>query len=77
MGAVTYFPGGLSVAMALNYSSVFGNVPLAQEIYFAVIVAVLISEVMAYRPTRRWLIDATNVSTEKSPGDADRQAAGA
>lgn len=76
MGAVTYFPGGLSVAMALNFASVFGHVPFAQEMYFAVILAVLISEVSAYRPARRWFIDATNVSTQRAPDDPEGQPAG-
>lgn len=76
MGAVTYFPGGLSVAMALNFSSVFGHLPFAEEAYFAIILAILFSEVSAYRPARRWFIDATNVSTQRSSDESGGQAVG-
>lgn len=62
LSGVLWAPGGLSVAMALNFNTVYAHVDHASELYVVVLVAVLASEAIAYRSARRWVIDATDVS---------------
>ncbi len=65
VGAVLWAPGGLSVAMALNFTVVFGHVPLASELYVLILLSILASEAIAYQSARRWVIDATDVALVK------------
>lgn len=71
MGAALWAPGALSVAMALNFKDVYGDLTFAAEIYVALVIAIVISEAVAYRKGRRWLIDATDVALAREErGDA-------
>jgi Kef-type K+ transport system membrane component KefB len=67
MGHALLSPGGLSVAMVLNYDEVFGHSEFGAVMYSALLVAIVLSEVMSYRRARSWLIDAADVSTTQSP----------
>lgn len=67
LGRVLLTPGGLSVAMALNFLEVYGVTPLARASYTALILFILGSEILSYRRTRSWLIDYTDVP----PGTID------
>ncbi len=69
MGAALWAPGGLSIAMLLNFNDVYGSREFAPEVYVILLMSILVSEVMAYRFARRWLIDATDVALVK---DQDR-----
>lgn len=72
MGAALLAPGGLSVAMALDYYEVHDASSWGTPVYVTIVLAIISSEVLSYRATRRWLIDATDVATEYSnkPGEA-------
>lgn len=69
MGAALWAPGGLSIAMLLNFNDVYGEMKFAGDVYMILLMSILVSEVMAYRYARRWLIDATDVALVK---DQDR-----
>ncbi len=62
MGLSLMAPGGLSVAMALDYLEVYESSEQAAIVYSTIILGVLVSEIFSYRYTRRWLIDATDVA---------------
>jgi Kef-type K+ transport system membrane component KefB len=74
MGAALWAPGGLSIAMLLNFNDVYGGREFAAEVYVILLMSILVSEVMAYRFARRWLIDATDVALVR---DQDRAQDGA
>jgi Kef-type K+ transport system membrane component KefB len=61
LGRVLLTPGGLSVAIALNFLEVYGQLPIAREAYSALIILIIGSEILSYRRTRSWLIDFTDV----------------
>jgi Kef-type K+ transport system membrane component KefB len=65
VSAVLWAPGGLSVAMALNFIAVFGRLKLASELYLLILLSILASEAIAYQSARRWVIDATDVALAK------------
>jgi Kef-type K+ transport system membrane component KefB len=65
MSAVLWAPGGLSVAMALNFIAVFGRLKLAPELYLLILLSILASEAIAFQSARRWVIDATDVALAK------------
>jgi Kef-type K+ transport system membrane component KefB len=69
MGAALWAPGGLSIAMLLNFNDVYGGREYTAEVYVILLMSILVSEVMAYRFARRWLIDATDVALVR---DRDR-----
>ncbi len=64
MGAALLAPGGLSVAMALDYFEVYNATQWGPSVYATLVLTIISSEIIAYRATRRWLIDATDVATE-------------
>jgi Kef-type K+ transport system membrane component KefB len=64
MGTALLAPGGLSIAMALDYFEVYHSHDVGRVVYITLVLSILASEVIAYRTTRRWLIDATDVATE-------------
>jgi Kef-type K+ transport system membrane component KefB len=61
LGRVLLTPGGLSVAMALNFLEVYGAWPLARAAYGGLVLFITASEILSYRRTRAWLIDYTDV----------------
>lgn len=65
MGRALWGPGSLSAAMALNYYSVFREAPLSAELYLVSVLVILLSEPIAYRVARVWLIDATDVDLDR------------
>ncbi|MEZ4460992.1 MAG: cation:proton antiporter [bacterium] len=64
MGTALLAPGGLSVAMALDYFEVYDETEWGAIVYVTLVLAIISSEIISYRATRRWLIDATDVATE-------------
>lgn len=68
MGQALWGPGALSAAMALNYFNVFQSTVYATEVYLVLVLCILLSEPIAYKVARTWLIDATDVElkNEKS-----------
>lgn len=64
MGAALLAPGGLSVAMALDYFEVYHSTEWGPTVYLTLVLTIISSEIIAHRATRRWLIDATDVATE-------------
>lgn len=68
MGGALLAPGGLSVAMALDYLEVYDVTALGPSVYLTLLLAIIASEILAFRATRRWLIDATDVATEYANG---------
>jgi len=81
MGRVLFAPGGLSVAMALDFMMVYSNrsgegaglffgAPYDLEAVFAaIIVAIVVSEILAHTMTRDWMIDASMVKAPISKTD--------
>lgn len=65
LGRVMFAPGGLSVAMLLDFHEVFERNQLEPAIYAGLLVAIIISEILSYIRTRSWLIDYTDVSPRK------------
>lgn len=62
VGAALLAPGALSAAMLLNFLQVFQAEAHVPELYAALLLGVVVSEPIAYRFSRRWLIDATDVA---------------
>jgi Kef-type K+ transport system membrane component KefB len=60
-GPALLAPGGLSVAMMLNFRISYQDHAPLPEIYSALLLGVVLSEVLAYLLARRWLIDAADV----------------
>jgi Kef-type K+ transport system membrane component KefB len=69
IGRALWAPGALSAAMALNFISVYRDYEYADEIFVALIVVILLSEPLAYRFIRIWLIDATDVALVRERGE--------
>ncbi len=67
IGPILLAPGALSAAMMLNFVQVYGDKLHAEELFLAILFAVVASEPLAYRFGRRWLIDATDVSLAARP----------
>ena len=65
MGRVLLAPGGLSVAMLLDFKQIFGQTEQVTIIYTGMLLAIVISEVLSYARARSWLIDFTDVPPEK------------
>jgi Kef-type K+ transport system membrane component KefB len=62
LGRVLLVPGGLSVAMLLNFEEAFGDrLAYINSMYAAMLLAVVLSEVHGHGRARSWLIDATDV----------------
>lgn len=61
MGQALWGPGAMSAAMALNYFNVYQSSEYANEVYFVLVICILLSEPIAYKAARTWLIDATDV----------------
>jgi Kef-type K+ transport system membrane component KefB len=61
-GPALLAPGGLSVAMMVGFR-LNGGAWASSEVYAMLLGAVLVSEFLSYRWTRRWLIDAADVPT--------------
>ena len=70
MGSALLAPGALSAAMLINFQTVFADAPYVEEWYAGLLVAIVVSEPLAYRFSRRWLIDATDVAIGREPGGA-------
>lgn len=70
VGPALLAPGPLSAAMLLNFQHVYSDQPLVAEVYAALLVAIVVSEPIAYRSSRRWLIDATDVSLSREGAGA-------
>ncbi|MDW8412601.1 MAG: cation:proton antiporter [Acidobacteriota bacterium] len=66
MGRALLAPGGLSVAMILNFDAVYGQTLYGPAVYTTLLLGVIISDVLSYSRTRSWLIDATGVRLEKN-----------
>ena len=62
IGAALLAPGALSAAMLLNFQEVFEGQPFVAETYAALLLAIVVSEPLAHRFSRRWLIDGTDVA---------------
>ena len=60
-GLALLAPGGLSVAMMINFRLTYHEHRPIPEVYSALLVGVVVSEILAYLSTRRWLIDAADV----------------
>lgn len=73
-GPALWAPGGLSIAMLLNFSDVYGDIPYIDEAFLGLLMAIVASEVLAYRYSRRWLIDAADVALPRVEGDAEEVA---
>lgn len=81
MGRVLFAPGGLSVAMALDFMMVysdrtgseaglfFGAPYDLDAVFAAIIVAIIVSEILAHTMTRDWMIDASMVKAPISKND--------
>lgn len=65
-GPALWAPGGLSIAMLLNFSDVYHEIPFIDEAFMGILMAILASEVLAYRYSRRWLIDAADVALPRT-----------
>lgn len=65
LGRVLLAPGGLSVAMILDFHEIYGKQSFAPTIYTALLIAILVSEIVSYRRTRSWMIDHMDVPTPK------------
>lgn len=65
LGRVLLAPGALSVAMLLDFQSIYVGQKHTNTIYAALLVAVVASEVLSYIRTKSWLIDFTDVQPEK------------
>jgi len=65
VGSALLAPGALSAAMLLNFVEVFQGEAHVAELYAGLVLAVVVSEPLAYRFSRRWLIDATDVAVAR------------
>lgn len=61
LGRVLLAPGGLAVAMILDYEQIYGATPQAEAVYAGLLVAIVLSEILSYTRTKSWLIDFTDV----------------
>ncbi len=61
LGPALLAPGGLSVAIMLNYRLALGDFSPIREAYAGILVGLVASEILAYLTTRRWLLDAADV----------------
>lgn len=66
MGRALLAPGGLSVAIALNFDAVYGHTIFGPAVYTTLLLGIIISDILSYARTRSWLIDATDVKLRKS-----------
>jgi Kef-type K+ transport system membrane component KefB len=62
VGAALLAPGALSAAMLLNFNQVFQGEPFTAQTYAVLLLGIVVSEPLAFRFSRRWLIDATDVA---------------
>jgi Kef-type K+ transport system membrane component KefB len=70
IGRALLAPGGLSVAMLLNFYQVFGGPTYVDVVYNALLLAVVVTEIFSYPRTRSWLIDVADITRpeqRKSP----------
>lgn len=65
IGSALIAPGALSAAMLLSFHEVYINQPLVPELYAALLLAIVVSEPLAHRYSRLWLIDATDVALSR------------
>ncbi|MEM4251833.1 MAG: hypothetical protein QW828_08375, partial [Candidatus Bathyarchaeia archaeon] len=65
MGRALLAPGGLSVAIALNFDAVYGQTIFGPAVYTTLLLGIIISDILSYARTRSWLIDATDVRLRK------------
>jgi hypothetical protein len=65
LGRVLLAPGGLSVAMLLNFQEVYGALSISPAVYTGLLISLIASEILAYTRTRAWLIDNTDVPPSK------------
>ena len=65
LGRVLLVPGGLSVAMLLDFHQVFARLNYEASVYGLVLLGIVLSEFVAHRRARSWLIDATDVDPAK------------
>ena len=65
LGRVLLAPGALSVAMLLDFHSVYSEQVNVDVIYAALLLAIIASEILSYVRTKSWLIDFTDVQPEK------------
>ncbi len=73
MGRALLAPGGLSVAIALNFDAVYGHTIFGPAVYTTLLLGIIISDILSYARTRSWLIDATDVrlrKPERASGEA-------
>lgn len=69
VGSALLAPGALSAAMLLNFNQVFQGEPFVAQTYAVLLLAIVLSEPLAFRFSRRWLIDATDVALGRdTPG---------
>jgi len=88
MGRVLFAPGGLSVAMALDFVTVysertggseglfFGAPYDLEAVFSGIIVAIVVSEILAHTMTRDWMIDAAKVKAPVSETARDERPTG-
>lgn len=88
MGRVLFAPGGLSVAMALDFMMVysarsgseqglfFGAPYDLDAVFSGIIVAIIVSQVLAHTMTRDWMIDAAMVKSPVSETGQGEMTAG-
>lgn len=62
LGRVMLAPGALSVALLLDFESVYGTFSTSSILYAGAIVAIILSEIISYMRTRSWLLDHTDVA---------------
>lgn len=62
LGRVVLAPGALSVALLLDFDSVYGTFNTSSILYGGALVAILMSEMISYTRTRSWLLDHTDVA---------------
>ncbi len=62
LGRVMLAPGALSVALLLDFDSIYGTFTTSSILYGGALVAILLSEMISYIRTRSWLLDHTDVA---------------
>lgn len=87
LGRVLFAPGGLSIAMALDFVMIYSDRTGTEEglffgtpydldaVFAGMVVAIIISEVVAHTMTRDWMIDASDVKTGM-PGESGSEPSG-
>jgi Kef-type K+ transport system membrane component KefB len=73
IGRALLAPGGLSVAMLLNFDQVFGGPSYADIVYNALLLAVVVTEIFSYPRTRSWLIDVADISRPEQRKQSSEQ----